>query len=168
MSPTDLQRRLRERRHANTLNECLRVLASVGIDASAADALPLNEVDLVWSRYRDELRAQSSETRRYPEGDAAVQYGGNTTCSRYVKMNGTAELILNGGGTVASNSFSHLLALSGSAYGLIASSPGTTYFIKYTTTVWAPIGFSWTTVPPQCTVSAPKITCTMLTPFTVN
>jgi hypothetical protein len=104
----------------------------------------------------------------YPEGDAAVQYGGSTTCSRYVKMNGTAELILNGGGTVASNSFSHLLALSGSAYGLIVSSPGTTYFIRYTTTVWAPIGFSWTTVPPQCTVSAPKITCTMLTPFTVS
>jgi hypothetical protein len=68
----------------------------------------------------------------YPEGDAAVQYGGSTTCSRYVKMNGTAELI------------------------------------RYTTTVWAPIGFSWTTVPPQCTVSAPKITCTMLTPFTVS
>ena len=44
----------------------------------------------------------------YPEGDAAVQYGGSTTCNRYVKMNGTAELILNGGGTVSSNSFSLL------------------------------------------------------------
>jgi hypothetical protein len=68
----DLQRRLRERRHASALKECLQILGSVGIDASAEDALPLLEVDRIWSRYLEELRARSLEALHYPGGEAVA------------------------------------------------------------------------------------------------
>lgn len=72
MTSADLQRRLRERRHASALKESLRALVSVGINSSPQDALPLDEVDRIWPTYLEELRSRSSEARRYPVGESAA------------------------------------------------------------------------------------------------
>ena len=110
----------------------------------------------------------------YPEGDAAITFEASTTCSRAMRMTGLVELIPNGAAMpVQSGSFAKLLATSGTAYGgAYATMPGEVFAVRYTTTVWANIGFSWTTVPPQCTVTpaspGPKITCSVITFVTVS
>jgi hypothetical protein len=63
-----------------------------------------------------------------------------------MQMNGTASITPNPGFTpVASNTFTKLLASSGSACGVYVAVPNASFSLTYTTNIWAPIGFSWTT-----------------------
>lgn len=107
----------------------------------------------------------------YPEGDAGVTFGARTSCdTRPMAMQGTVELIPNGGSTaVASGSCFKLndftCTVPDRAFG---TTPGSVFALRYTTSLTAPIGFSWTMVPPHCTVSGQRINCTMITFFTVN
>ncbi|GIH11634.1 hypothetical protein Rhe02_97010 [Rhizocola hellebori] len=109
-----------------------------------------------------------ASTYVYPEGDAAIIFGGSTSCTRAMKMNGTAAITPTPGSIpVASNTFTKILSLSGTAYGIYVTVPGANFALTHTTSIWAPIGFSWTSVPPHCTVSGSKLTCTMITFFSV-
>lgn len=111
----------------------------------------------------------------YPEGDAGINFNGTTTCTSAVKMNGTVDLIPNGGTTpVATGSFAKVLATTGTANGApYGTVPGSTFILRYTTTFWPPQPYSawtWTTIPPQCTVNAGpnSLTCIISTYFTIS
>lgn len=96
-----------------------------------------------------------------------IEFGGSTTCTMPWTMSGRAELIPSGG-SMPVNTVSFPAQQSASAStptGSFVVPASSTFFIRYVTTVFARQGFTWTTVPPQCSVNGQLLTCTLITSF---
>jgi hypothetical protein len=104
----------------------------------------------------------------YPEGDAAITFGAQTGCTSAMPMNGTVALADSGGTAVGTGSCSKIFSTTCTVPDrAFAAQAGATYALSYTTSMTAPLGFMWTTVPPPCRVTDRKLTCSFGGTFTV-
>ena len=105
----------------------------------------------------------------YPEGDAGVTVGANTTCTRPLGLSGSIFVIPRVeemGPAVCSTVFNDTCPIADRAVPA-AYAPGDLVVLRYTVVLTAGPQFTWTTIPGECTVSGPRLTCVITGIFIV-